>query len=231
MRTQRQSRWAAALMASENSADWYVAHRKYLAPLLERFPDGKHADQARAWVDQVEMEVTSVLAGEVWVETNDVFHCCPFVSRRCSRGLRAIVSTLTQTLSRQGRGDFKGPFLACGGGGIGIRGRSQQAGRWSEIRSSPRACGGLRALRPRRHLHAGLAVHHGAGGGRELRPCAVALPRLPPDQADRDPVADHRPWSAIHRLPDPQPPVPDPRRRDAVAADGRAAQEHRAGRR
>lgn len=46
---------AAPLMASEEPSDWITARDDYLKPMLERFPDGKHAKEAKVWLDQIEM--------------------------------------------------------------------------------------------------------------------------------------------------------------------------------
>ncbi len=47
---------AEALMASNDRFEWDTARHRYLEPLLERFPDGAHAAQAQAYIDQIEME-------------------------------------------------------------------------------------------------------------------------------------------------------------------------------
>jgi hypothetical protein len=46
---------AALLMKSEDEADWFAAREQYLLPLIERFPDGKHAGEARSWLDRIEL--------------------------------------------------------------------------------------------------------------------------------------------------------------------------------
>lgn len=46
---------AAALMKSDDDTDWIVARDDFLLPLVERFPDGKHADEARRWLDKIEL--------------------------------------------------------------------------------------------------------------------------------------------------------------------------------
>jgi hypothetical protein len=43
-------------MASTDTADWYRAKDAYLIPLQDRFPEGKHAGEVTAWLDQIEME-------------------------------------------------------------------------------------------------------------------------------------------------------------------------------
>ncbi|MGC1274424.1 MAG: serine/threonine-protein kinase [Planctomycetaceae bacterium] len=48
---------AVPLMKSEDPADWAEARDAYLAPLVERFPEGKHVAQAQAWLEQIEMDV------------------------------------------------------------------------------------------------------------------------------------------------------------------------------
>ncbi len=46
---------AQELMQSEEPYQWDDARRKYLEPLLERFPDGTHAEQAQQYIAQIEM--------------------------------------------------------------------------------------------------------------------------------------------------------------------------------
>lgn len=46
---------ARAAMATNDELQWERAHSRYLQPLLEKFPQGVHADEARAFVDQIEM--------------------------------------------------------------------------------------------------------------------------------------------------------------------------------
>jgi hypothetical protein len=47
---------AAALMASDDKAQWQVARDRYLTPLLERYPNGAYAQKAQEFIDQIEME-------------------------------------------------------------------------------------------------------------------------------------------------------------------------------
>ncbi len=46
---------AEELMASEDPSDWNDARRKYLEPLLEKYPDGEYAVQASNFIDKIEM--------------------------------------------------------------------------------------------------------------------------------------------------------------------------------
>lgn len=46
---------AEQLMAGTDPLQWKQARENYLEPLLKRFPDSKHAPQARTWIDQIEM--------------------------------------------------------------------------------------------------------------------------------------------------------------------------------
>jgi hypothetical protein len=46
---------AEALLQSENSVQWNDARDKFLRPMLERFPEGEHADWAQEQLDKVEM--------------------------------------------------------------------------------------------------------------------------------------------------------------------------------
>ncbi len=46
---------AAALMKSDDDADWFAAREDFLLPLIERFPDGKHVKEARSWLDKIEL--------------------------------------------------------------------------------------------------------------------------------------------------------------------------------
>jgi len=48
-------RRATVLMETTDSVEWWDARRKYLEPLLKRFPDGKHAAQAHEFIDKIEM--------------------------------------------------------------------------------------------------------------------------------------------------------------------------------
>lgn len=49
---------AEPLMQSEDPAQWHIAQEEYLEPLLARFPEGEHADEAREFIDEIEMERT-----------------------------------------------------------------------------------------------------------------------------------------------------------------------------
>lgn len=46
---------AEVMLQSDNSIRWNDARDQYLQPMLERFPDGKHADWAQEQLDRVEM--------------------------------------------------------------------------------------------------------------------------------------------------------------------------------
>ena len=46
---------AAVLMASDDDAHWTEAQEKYLSTLIERFPQGKHAEKVAEWNDKAEM--------------------------------------------------------------------------------------------------------------------------------------------------------------------------------
>lgn len=46
---------AAVLMASDDDAHWTEAQEKYLSALIERFPQGKHAEKVAEWNDKAEM--------------------------------------------------------------------------------------------------------------------------------------------------------------------------------
>ena len=46
---------AAVMMASDDDSQWREAQDKYLIPLKNRFPDGKHIDKVNEWNDRVEM--------------------------------------------------------------------------------------------------------------------------------------------------------------------------------
>jgi hypothetical protein len=48
-------RQARALMATNEEMQWERARQYYLEPLLEKFPNGTHADEARAYIDQIDM--------------------------------------------------------------------------------------------------------------------------------------------------------------------------------
>lgn len=45
---------AKPLMASEDSVDWKDARRRYIYSMLERFPDGEHADEGREWLLKID---------------------------------------------------------------------------------------------------------------------------------------------------------------------------------
>lgn len=47
---------AQVLMQSDSASDHLTARDKYLAPLIERFPEGEHAAEAREWIDQIETD-------------------------------------------------------------------------------------------------------------------------------------------------------------------------------
>ena len=47
---------AEVLMASGERSQWLEARERYLEPLLARFPEGKHAPQARHYLEQIEMK-------------------------------------------------------------------------------------------------------------------------------------------------------------------------------
>ncbi|HLQ43818.1 MAG TPA: protein kinase, partial [Planctomycetaceae bacterium] len=49
---------AQPLMASDDPVKWQEAYDRFLKPLLERFPEGRHADAAREHRDKLEMHVT-----------------------------------------------------------------------------------------------------------------------------------------------------------------------------
>ena len=46
---------AQPLMESEDIVQWRDAVKLYLQPMLDRYPEGKHADQARSFIDKVEV--------------------------------------------------------------------------------------------------------------------------------------------------------------------------------
>jgi predicted Ser/Thr protein kinase len=46
---------AKALMDSGDEVNWRTAQDRYLEPMLKKFPKGQHADEARAYIDQIEM--------------------------------------------------------------------------------------------------------------------------------------------------------------------------------
>ncbi len=46
---------ARVAMASKDEYQMYEALEDYMLPYVERFPDGEHIDEIRAWIDQVEM--------------------------------------------------------------------------------------------------------------------------------------------------------------------------------
>ena len=48
-------RQAQVLMETDDPVQWQEAKDRYLAPLLERFPEGEHADQARTYLEEIEM--------------------------------------------------------------------------------------------------------------------------------------------------------------------------------
>ncbi len=47
---------AERLMAKEDRSEWYRARDHYLLPLLERFPDSRHAPQTRRYLQQINMD-------------------------------------------------------------------------------------------------------------------------------------------------------------------------------
>ncbi|MBC7821516.1 MAG: serine/threonine protein kinase [Planctomycetaceae bacterium] len=49
---------AIPLMQSDDPVQWQEANDRYLKSLLERFPNGKHADEARELIDKLEMHRT-----------------------------------------------------------------------------------------------------------------------------------------------------------------------------
>ena len=51
---------AETLMASEDRADWQQARDLYLEPMLERFPDGQFAGQAKEYLDRIDMKQAEV---------------------------------------------------------------------------------------------------------------------------------------------------------------------------
>ena len=46
---------AQPLMESDDVVQWSDAVRLYLQPMIDRFPDGQHAEQARQFIDQVQV--------------------------------------------------------------------------------------------------------------------------------------------------------------------------------
>lgn len=48
---------AEALMSSDDFADWQIARKDYLEPLLARYPDGEHAEAARQHIERIEIEL------------------------------------------------------------------------------------------------------------------------------------------------------------------------------
>ncbi len=48
---------ARALMQSEDTSQWLEARREYLEPLLERYPDGEFADEAREYLERIELHL------------------------------------------------------------------------------------------------------------------------------------------------------------------------------
>lgn len=46
---------ASVLMKSDDDTDWFAARDKYLLPLVERFPEGKHIKEVRSWLDKIEL--------------------------------------------------------------------------------------------------------------------------------------------------------------------------------
>lgn len=48
-------RHAKALMDTPDETEWEKAHKRYLEPMLEKFPQGRHREAAQAYVDQIEM--------------------------------------------------------------------------------------------------------------------------------------------------------------------------------
>lgn len=49
---------ALPLMKSDDPVQWQESHDRYLKSLLERFPNGRHADEARELIDKLEMHRT-----------------------------------------------------------------------------------------------------------------------------------------------------------------------------
>jgi hypothetical protein len=49
---------ADLLMKSQEPVDWIRARDQFLLPMQERFPDGEHAVQVQAWLDQIELHIT-----------------------------------------------------------------------------------------------------------------------------------------------------------------------------
>jgi hypothetical protein len=48
---------ARAAMETGDEHQWERARRRYIEPLLQKFPDGVHADEARGYIDQIDMAV------------------------------------------------------------------------------------------------------------------------------------------------------------------------------
>lgn len=47
---------AEVLMLTNDSSQWHTAETQYLRPLLERYPDSPHAEDARHFLDEIEIE-------------------------------------------------------------------------------------------------------------------------------------------------------------------------------
>ena len=45
---------AKPLMNSDNSVDWKDARRQYIATMLDRYPDGEHAEEAKGWLLKID---------------------------------------------------------------------------------------------------------------------------------------------------------------------------------
>ena len=48
---------ARVLMASDDINDWRTAREQYIDPLLARFPESAHAEEANGWVDRIEVDI------------------------------------------------------------------------------------------------------------------------------------------------------------------------------
>jgi len=48
---------AAVLMTSDDHNEWRTAREEYIDPLLDRFPDTKHAAEANGWIDRIEVDL------------------------------------------------------------------------------------------------------------------------------------------------------------------------------
>ena len=53
---------AQPLMASDELSDWINARDQFLQPMLDRYPDGTHADEAREFLDQIDMRMAETQA-------------------------------------------------------------------------------------------------------------------------------------------------------------------------